>query len=229
MKKPEPTPEMYAELQAAYRHFNDALFAGQLPECLITLQRKKSTMGYFSQERFVRHDRTLTDEIALNPEFFAVCGVKEIMQTIVHEMAHLWQHHFGQPGRGRYHNREWADKMESLGLMPSDTGQPGGKRTGDHMADYVIEGGPFDLAATDLFTRSFRVSWYDRFPAGEPGSESGVADMMESASGETATAPKGQKLKYRCPRCDVQVWGKPGLRLICGEPECHQAAMPPVL
>jgi len=35
--------------------------------------------------------------------------------------------------------------MESIGLMPSDTGEPGGKRTGQRMSDYPIEGGAFYL------------------------------------------------------------------------------------
>ena len=89
------------------------------------------------------------------------------MQTLVHEMVHLWQAHFGKPGRGRYHNGQWADKMEAIGLMPSSTGKPGGQRTGDCMADYAIEGGRFLQACAALVTADFRISWYDRFPAPE--------------------------------------------------------------
>jgi hypothetical protein len=51
-----------------------------------------------------------------------------VLSTLVHEQAHLWQHHFGKPGRGRYHNREWAAKMVEIGLIPSATGEPGGKQ-----------------------------------------------------------------------------------------------------
>ena len=73
-------------------------------------------------------------------------------------MVHQWQAHHGTPGRGRYHNDEWADKMERIGLMPSSTGQPGGRRTGDHMADYAIEGGRFLKACKELVTEEFRIS-----------------------------------------------------------------------
>lgn len=139
----KPTQQTYEELQVTYDHFNEALFDGSLPPCLITLQRKKKTYGYFSAERFVHANGTRTDEIAMNPAYFAVYPPEEIMQTLVHEMAHLWQYHFGKPGRRGYHNKEWADKMESIGLMPSSTGKPGGARTGDSMADYAIEGGQF--------------------------------------------------------------------------------------
>lgn len=162
-----PTHQTYSELQQAYDHFNEALFDGRLPHCLITLQREKRTVGYFSAARFASLEGATTDEIAINPSYFAVVPLVETMQTLVHEMAHLWQQHFGQPGRGRYHNEEWAQKMESIGLMPSSTGQPGGKRTGDMMADYPIFGGRFLTACETLLTSDFSLSWYDRFPAEE--------------------------------------------------------------
>lgn len=158
-----PTHQTYAELQQAYTHFNHALFDGQLPNCLITLQREKRSMGYFSSRRFVDAQGNFTDEIAMNPAFFAVVPILETMQTLVHEMCHLWQFHFGKPGRGRYHNEQWADKMEAIGLMPSSTGMPGGARTGERMADYALEGGRFVTACADLLTQSFCLTWYDRF------------------------------------------------------------------
>jgi predicted SprT family Zn-dependent metalloprotease len=136
---------------------------GAAPSCLITLQREKRTFGYFSAARFASLDGSTTDEIAMNPTYFAVVPIIETLQTQVHEMTHLWQHHFGKPGRGRYHNEEWARKMESIGLMPSSTGQPGGARTGDSMADYAVEGGRFLAACHELLTANFTLSWYDRF------------------------------------------------------------------
>ncbi|EPG1998235.1 hypothetical protein AAAC05_36005 [Pseudomonas aeruginosa] len=62
-----PTEEAYAELQAAYDFYNDHLFASQerLPACLITYQREKRTMGYFSQARFIRRDGIKADEIGV--------------------------------------------------------------------------------------------------------------------------------------------------------------------
>ena len=40
--------------------------------------------------------------------------------------------------------------METLGLIPSDTGRPGGKRTGQIMGHYVSDGGRFEQAAKSL-------------------------------------------------------------------------------
>lgn len=232
-----PTAQNYAELQRAYDHFNQALFESKLPACLITLQREKRTCGYFSHQRFADLDGRTTDEIALNPAYFAVVPLVETMQTLVHEMAHLWQSHFGTPGRGRYHNGEWADKMEAIGLMPSSTGKPGGKRTGDSMADYAIEGGRFLLACADLITQDFRLSWYDRFPAEEHvnagqasegmqlGADVGggstpsqsvavMASLVMRPTAAAAVVNKSNRVKYTCG-CGQNVWGKPGMRVLC--------------
>lgn len=239
----KPTVETYAELQLAYDTFNRRLFDNQLPECLITLQREKRTYGYFSAERFGNRQGDTVDEIALNPTYFAVVPLVEIMQTLAHEQCHLWQHHRGSPGRGRYHNGEWADKMESIGLMPSSTGQPGGKRTGDAVADYAIEGGLFLQVCRELLTQDYKISWYDRFATPEvvkAGQSSFGLSLDLPASGASIPATSGIKLaitsadtptpagagnksnrsKYTCS-CDISVWGKPGLNINCGE--CAQA------
>ena len=70
-------------------------------------------------------------------------------------MVHLWQHHFGKPSRAGYHNKEWAEKMHAVGLHPSDTGQPGGKETGQQMTHYIAPGGPFQAAFADLDAEGF--------------------------------------------------------------------------
>lgn len=68
-----PTAHAYTELQTAYDHYNDTLFGGNLTFCLITLQRETRAYGYFSSKRFVhRFEKVTTDEIAINPSYFAV-------------------------------------------------------------------------------------------------------------------------------------------------------------
>lgn len=223
-----PTPEAYAELQQAYDSLNKDLFDDTLPACLLTLQREKRTYGYFASSRFVKRTGEQCDEIALNPAYFGVCPTLEVLQTIGHEMCHLWQFHFGKPGRARYHNREWADKMESLGLMPSSTGKPGGRRVGDHMGDYCIEGGRFETVANDMMQRGFGISWCDRVPVRhvQPEVAETAIAMAEEATlilppgmelgTEAPTADRSNRKKYSCPECATNVWGKPGLALVCG-------------
>jgi predicted SprT family Zn-dependent metalloprotease len=162
----KPTEEAYAELQTAYDYFNKHLFDDQLPQCLITFQRQSKTMGYFSSNRFVSPKTGVqVDEIAMNPEYFPSYPLIEIMQTLVHEMCHMWQFHFGSPSRRTYHNAEWADKMESIGLMPTSTGTVGGAKVGQKMSDYPISNGRFQRHTLELFKTGFIISWFDRFPA----------------------------------------------------------------
>jgi hypothetical protein len=96
VKQNRPTEEAYAELQYAYDFYNKELFDGQLTSCLLTYQRSKRTFGYFSKDRFGHRDARKTHELALNPEYFAVVPLIEVLQTLVHEMTHLWQEHFGK-------------------------------------------------------------------------------------------------------------------------------------
>jgi hypothetical protein len=88
----------------------------------------------------------------------------EVLRTIVHELVHQWQERFGKPTRRCYHDRQFAEKMESIGLMPSDTGMPGGKKTGQKMGDYMIRGGRFETVTRELLKTGFSISWFDRFP-----------------------------------------------------------------
>jgi predicted SprT family Zn-dependent metalloprotease len=226
MKKLQPTPEAYMELQQAYDHFNAALFDNKLPPCLITLRAQQSrTYGYFVPDRFVGIDGRIIDEIAMNSSFFGARPIQDTLATLVHEMVHAWQARLGKPPRRTYHNKEWAAHMEKVGLMPSDTGKPDGKKVGEHVTHYVIDSGPFDRASKKLLTSSFTLSWRDRFAAPN-GASLGAEGDAEEGGEEGAGAPKvnrSNRVKYRCPVCAAQVWGKPGLRVLCGGEACDRA------
>ena len=194
-----PTQETYAELRTAYDFFNAALFKKQLPPCLITLQRHGRSYGYFSSGRFVhRHNKTTTDEIALNPDYMHRKTTEETLSTLVHEMVHLQQAHFGHPSRGGYHNKAWADAMEAIGLIPSSTGRPGGLRIGQQVSHYIATGGLFACACKQLIEQGFDISWGDR-----------VAERKEGA--------KPGRIKYTCATCGLNAWAKPSVILRCGE------------
>lgn len=220
----QPTVQAYKEIQDAFDYFNAALFSGAIPACLITLQRSKRTYGYFSSKRFIKSDGSeAIDEIALNPSYFAVVPLVEIMQTHVHEMVHAWQFHYGKAGRRGYHNKQWAAKMEAVGLMPSNTGRIGGKKTGEKMSDYPIEDGAFLVAFNQLLTdKRFLISWFDRFPAHQTAAEiqSLLTDEQLNHLEEIGIQlqkedeVKPTRYKYRC-RCGCHVWGKKGLDISC--------------
>ena len=77
--------------------------------------------------------------------------------------------------------------MESIGLMPSSTGEPGGKRTGDRMSDYPIPGGRFEKVAEILLATAFQIPWVDRYIPGKalPGSCSAGASDETIGNGST--------------------------------------------
>jgi predicted SprT family Zn-dependent metalloprotease len=308
-----PTEQTYNELQRAYDYFNAHLFSDDLPPCLITLQRQPRTRGYFSPGRFINGSGSETDEIAMNPQFFVINTIEESLSTLAHEMVHLQQHHAGTSGRRGYHNKAWADKMESIGLIPSTTGQKGGKRTGEKVTHYIEPGGVFESVCNELVTEAFELSWMDRFPpdevlirlqqeseqdtentetlppqqeaptieptatpvensAGDPDPHQAITPSSGDQEPPTPAATEEQKkdeekeqeaekgtieelppvstaavsrkilekaksvgidvagaverkqrkngsnrVKYSCPECNANVWGKAGLNIICGE------------
>ncbi|RBA25503.1 SprT-like domain-containing protein [Herminiimonas fonticola] len=241
MKAVKPTNDFYGQLQYAYEHFNRTLFDRALPECLITVQREKNTMGFFSPLRWSSTSASDVHEIALNPIYFANRKVIEIFQTLVHEQCHLWQHEFGNPSRSGYHNREWAEKMESIGLMPSSSAQVGGRKVGQKMSDYVIDGGVFQRSCIGLIKKGYQFNWVDR-RTNLQGSEDSlkrkhkrsVPTKFMKNSPEVllelpvsilipnfvpemkTTAEKTRyKTKYCCPHCKINVWGKPMLHIRC--------------
>jgi hypothetical protein len=206
-----PTSEMYGALESAYLFFNTELFGGALPPCLITLQRRsRRTLGYFCGGRFANGAGKGADEIALNPRHLKHRSFLETTSTLVHEMVHLWQHHFGHPSRSGYHNKEWAGEMLRLGLHPSHAGHPGGRMTGQQMTHFMIPGGRFESAAKKLRASPLAISWFDAdgvflLPAGVD--QSGLARDPDKS---------GRRAKFVCPGpCKAQAWGKPSLNLYC--------------
>ena len=200
-----PTDEQFAAYEAMAQYFNERLFEGALPPVLLNFSRKgHRTRGFFAPDRWEKAG-AVTHEISLNPKLLKERAPIETAATLVHELCHLWQFVFGTPSRTGYHNREWAEKMEAVGLMPSDTGAEGGKRTGQQMSHYVLPGG--------LFERAF----------GAMPLECLLPWRCHEA--ERRSRPRRpSKVKYTCLGCRQNVWGKPGLRLMC--PDCGRCFVP---
>lgn len=189
----------YKKFQHAFDTFNKELFESKLPQVFFTYARKKGAAGYFAPESYkARLNGETTHEIAMNPDAFRSRSNMEILSTLAHEMAHLWQHEFGTPPRRCYHDKEWGAKMDEIGLPPSSTGAEGGKRTGQRMSHYIHGGGSFEMVAQQLLAGGWRVDWEAVFRF----------HLIKS---------RNDKVKYVCHACNVKAWGKPGIRLICGE------------
>ena len=184
-----PSLELYGALQDAFDHFNRTLFAGALPPCLITLRAQRTRYGHHQHARFVSRDGASLDELALNPGYFALRPVETVLSTLAHEMVHHWQENAGAVTPSNHHNREWAEKMKEIGLMPSTTGAPGGEESGSRVSHYIIEGGPFAKACQALLDEGFVLPVYDRHAPEPP--ERVLARSMVSFNENAPPPPDG--------------------------------------
>jgi SprT-like family len=211
MARLDPTERNYRAWRAAYDHFNAGLFANSLPGCLITFQRSRNAYGFHAGSQFeARNEKTNADEIALNPRHFAEREPRDVLATLAHEMVHQHQWHFGKPSPAGYHNKAWARHMIDIGLVPTDTGKPGGKATGRRVHHFIRADGPFDRLCTELLKAGFVI------PYVEPNSET---RKLEALRAQKAAS----KSRYTCPNCHPfkHIWGKPGLNIVCGECGAH--------
>jgi hypothetical protein len=100
----------------------------RLPDPVISFSDKRNRKVLASYTLH-RNPQGLLDEITFNTVHYKNEGDKKIwvfgrwaqLETLLHEQVHLWQQNFGQdpvkPGKV-YHNKEFVDKCESLGLYP---------------------------------------------------------------------------------------------------------------
>jgi len=173
-----PTHEQTGAYRAAFGHFNGSLFAGELAEVELRFSRAETT----------------AHELNLNPDHLVDKTPREAAAALVHEMCHVWRLRNGKAPRRGYHDRPWAEKMLSVGLTPSDTGELGGKMTGDAIGTLINDAGAF-------------VDAYATLPA---------SDLLRwRSSGDEAQKryPSRMKLTYTCG-CS-KAWGKRGLSMKC--------------
>jgi hypothetical protein len=211
------TAASYREVEMTYDHFNEQLFGGKLPRCVFTFQRQANTMAYFVVERFALGSSVESRvEIVINPEYFAVVPIVQAAMALVHEAAHIWQWRFGNPSRRGYHNRQWAQKMEEIGLMPSDTGRAGGRKVGQKIGAYPLVGGRFLAACDALATEDFRAAWLARFSVDGPPGRLGSTNRYPPAHPVfQLRRPNRARTKFTCEECQANAWGKPTLRIVC--------------
>jgi predicted SprT family Zn-dependent metalloprotease len=194
-----PTQETYDGLERAFNFFNDRLFENRLPSVIFTLRASRKAYGYFWAEQFThREDGDPTHEIAMNPATMSR-ELIDVLGTLVHEMTHLEQQEYGKPGKNGNHNREWGVLMERIGLIPSNTGEPGGKKTGRQMTHYIDPMGNFFAEANHLIETGFDLPYFTK---------------------PRASALKKKdlsKVKHECPCCSFKAWAKQGANLICGD------------
>lgn len=190
------TPELHQLMQVAVDHFK--VLIGFSSDAHLTFAPKANSAGYFAPNRNVgRGGASVAPHLVnLNPDHFIEATDERVASVLAHELVHLWRHENGPRSRGGYHDKLWAAKMKSIGLMPSSTGAPGGRETGSKMNHYVLAGGPF----TELFAKLEATGW--KLP-------------LQSAPRPGSTRAPNSKVKFNCPGCGANVWGKPDTEVWC--------------
>lgn len=181
-------------LENLFIFYNTQLFSNKLPEIIFVLSRDKKMSGEFTSDQWKdQHGKTI-HEITINPDYFDPYNI-DFHQTLVHEMCHLYQFEFGTPGKSGYHNREFSQIMQNVGLQTSDSGTPEGLKVGRRMSDYFIEDGAFIQAFKKIQETSFEL----------PKLKS--ERILKKRFG-------GVRTKYTC-NCGTNIWGKTGLQIVC--------------
>lgn len=190
-----PTLEQFSNYQFTYDHFNGKLFNNKLAYCKLTFSRRAASGVYFRPNFWKKQDGQRIHEIGLNPLFLSN-PFADVMALLVKGMGYQWQYDFGTPSPSPgYCNRELADQFKAIGLPLTDTGNPGGRETGKWLKHYIIPGGLFDQAVQTM-PEDYKLPWV-----------SGATRLIRR--------PNTDKMKYTCPDCLAQVWGKAGLAFGC--------------
>lgn len=194
-----PTLQLWEHYQTPFDYFNQALFENTLPLCMLNFSARGKSFGYFTKDRWCSDKETYTHEISLNPDLLQK-PEQQVMATLVRLMVSLWQHTDpqGSPSRAGYFNGQWAEKMEEIGLMPSDTGEAGGAKVGEKIRHYIIEDGKFAESLKQMPKNFF------------PWRGESLPQLPKRPT----------RIKYSCPSCGAIVMGSQGLTLKCFTYEC---------
>lgn len=182
---PAPIQETYEFLNALFERINAACFDDAMPAVVMTLKGKSNVFGYYKHKSYASSAGEIVDEIAVNPSFFATHGFKELMQSFAHEMCHQWQFHFGNPSRRAYHNKEFSEKMKSIGLLHD---------------------GPLPYLFTQLSDECVYIPWYARIALDhKPGTsipaalaEESSQDALDTESATTASGTTRARYSHQC-------------------------------
>jgi hypothetical protein len=109
--------------------------------------------------------------------------------------------------------------MEEVGLVSSDTGQPGGKKTGQFMTHFVDPNGLFLKSFNKLSQAALEGLRLKYLPTltldmmMKPKGKGSTEGTDKGGEDDTGTKePYNSKTKYSCP-CGNNAWGKPRLKM----------------
>lgn len=181
---------------------------GRLPEPVIAFEnlRNKNTLAAF---RLTRSPEGLKNVIIMNSEHYVDEDGKRVwsfgrwaqLETLLHELIHEWQQVFGNDPvnlKRIYHNREFVEKCESLGLHPK-LGEGYHLKQADGVFAILMKEMGIEPPNTDQQPSELDIDWFKW-----------LLDFMGKAKKGKSTLTK-----WECPECHLKVRigikGDPGL------------------
>jgi hypothetical protein len=109
--------EIASQLYVWTDRFNDRFFEHGMPETVLSFESMDHRI--LAAYTLRRNAQGLLYEITFNTKHLRR-ALWETLETLMHEYVHLWQQNFGEhPVQRNYHNVEFVQRCEALGLHPA--------------------------------------------------------------------------------------------------------------
>lgn len=201
-----------ANLETAYKKFNDYFFEGKLPEVAITIQSSRGAYGHCTTQKVWASTDGSKDYYELNIGAEHLNRpIENVLATLVHEMVHIYCMEVGlkdTSNGGRYHNSVFKAEGEKRGLILSKHGYIGWSVTspGQMLIEAIDK-----LDLRKMFT-TYRTGF--RYVPGMSG------DNNNNTSGGTTNVPGNNRKpsstrKYICLGCGISCRATKNINIKC--------------
>lgn len=207
MKETTKMSRAICQLEKMYNVINTEKFDGSLPTPIITIQSKPGTFGHCTCNRvWVCKDNDLY-ELNISAENCSCC-IEEIIDTMIHEMIHLYCRINGlkETSRGNtYHNKLFKQLAEEKGLKCIPAGQYGWNTQGEgneYLVEYALSHDWTELKiGRDAFKKVI--------------SPTGMSQYIQITTGEVTTPTQSSTRKYQCPNCKNSCRATKSINIMC--------------
>jgi len=161
----------------------------RLPDPVISFENLRN-LNILAAYRLHRNPQGLLYEVTFNTVHIVngkwVFGEWGELETLLHEQAHLWQQNFGkEPVNRNYHNSEFVEKCESLGIHPKIDQGYHTRRADGVFAQLMKEHG-IQKPDVEAFPTGINFDWWKLLDGGK---RRGTSTLI----------------KYTCPACGLNV------------------------
>lgn len=174
------------------------LFGLDVTNIIVNVQQLRGGYGRFAPMAWTVNKEE-RDELCINPEQFYICNPAECIDTILHELTHLYCHRNGIKEcsrNGYYHNRRFREVAETVFKLKCIRASSGYKTTSKTNEEYL-------LGINKKLPHPFDGAWYRNQKLKKKGEDDDETTSTHS-------------FKYACPNCKQSVRGtKKNIRILC--------------